>query len=748
MNQKAIERFTSRENWYSESIRSQPAFPIFLLATSTFGLIFWVLGESLSFPWALVRIALYLIGMPLLALWVLASRKNLGFLLIILFYASLAFLFAHTVHSSSPFALLVLPVSLATILYGKGAGIAAAGIATGIFFWQAPPWRAPISFCQLFILLVGTEIILWGTSGAAKDLAQWAQGRYEQMRLQLDEALNQRVELKQTRDDLIHANLELERLADRLTVMTRIAEEANRVKERFLANVSHELRTPLNMIIGFSEMIARSPEIYGEGIPAPLLADIAVILRNSKHLASLVDDILDLSRAETGHLALEREWTSLEQIIAEAMAAVEPLFKSKGLSLEFTPPIQPTPRVYCDRTRIRQVILNLLSNAGRFTTRGGVKIGLWQEGESVVCSVSDTGQGIPPEDRERIFEPFYQAGNQLRRSEGSGLGLSISRSLIELHNGTMWLESELGVGTTFYFRLPITQPPSLHEQPSRWFPFPDDTYQPRDRPSKAPLPYITPRIVVLEKGKALAKTLHRQANDFEISSVTTMDEAVKNLSQSPAQALIINDDVVEKALQGFAGLNSLPHGTPAIICWMPSDEEMAAQLGVKQYLVKPVNHQALFDCLNRLSSDGKQTILIVDDDIEVVRLLTRMILTAKRPYRVLRALTGERALALMREHKPDLVLLDMYLPTMSGFELLRIKSQEPSIADIPVVAVSAYDPTTSLRRGCSMTLIQTTPLNAQELFDGIKLLQSFMLRASGLSAPTPEEKPRGSRAFG
>ena len=233
MVEKTFESRGVRDNWYSESVHSQPTTTILLVATIVIGLFLWGLSEILALPWEQTRIALYLVGAPLLVFWAFTIHKVLGEALLIIAYAGAGFLFAQASQSPGFLALLVIPVGLAMTLYGKIAGIISAFAAVLIFLYQASPWQSPftLAFCQLVLLLVATLCIVWGISRVAEDLARWAQERYEQMRTQLEEALNQRVELKQTRDDLIHANMELERLADRLTVMTRIAEEANHVAD-------------------------------------------------------------------------------------------------------------------------------------------------------------------------------------------------------------------------------------------------------------------------------------------------------------------------------------------------------------------------------------------------------------------------------------------------------------------------------------------------------------------------------------
>ena len=202
--------------------------------------------------------------------------------------------------------------------------------------------------------------------------------------------------------------------------MNQVAEEARQAKRQFVANVSHELRTPLNMIIGFREMITQAPQVYSDELPASLLSDIAAIQRNSQHLSQLVNDVLDLSQIEAERIVLSREWASAQETVEEATTSVRALFDSKDLHLETDVP-PDLPDVFCDSTRIRQVLINLLSNAGRFTERGGVRVRVGREADRLVVSVEDTGPSIAKEDQDRIFEPFQQLDNSIRRRHGTRL---------------------------------------------------------------------------------------------------------------------------------------------------------------------------------------------------------------------------------------------------------------------------------------------------------------------------------------
>lgn len=591
--------------------------------------------------------------------------------------------------------LLALPAGLATFLIGPGGGIITAVIST-ITVLRGIGGFSPVNESSQIATLTaiwGTTALIWVSSRSTQQAIERSWASYEQARQLLEKAREQRLELKQTQEDLIQANRELARLSERLDAMYQIADQARRAKEEFVANVSHELRTPLNMIIGFSEMITQAPQVYGADLPPALLADIAAIQRNSQHLASLVNDVLDLSQVEAGRMALSKEWCALHEIIDAAALAVRALFESKGLSLEIEIP-PDLPLVFCDRTRVRQVVLNLLSNAGRFTEHGGVWVRAWHDADCVVVSVTDTGPGMTPEDQRKVFEPFQQLdGTIRRRHDGSGLGLSISKRFVEMHGGKMWLESEVGVGTTIYFSLPLNRPAPTAPADGdarRWF-NPYHPYEPRTRRSKAPVPKLTPRFVLLEPGDTLQRLFSRYTDGTELISVSNAEDALRELSRSPAQALIVNAPSLKQMRASMGWLAALPYGTPAITCWVPGEDEAAQRLGVVRYLVKPITREVLLSTLEDLG-DRVETVLLVDDEPEALQLFARMLSSAQRNYRVLRAPSGRRALSLLRERQPDVMLLDLIMPEMDGFEVLREKSQDPTIREIPVVVISARDP--------------------------------------------------------
>ncbi len=637
--------------------------------------------------------------------------------------------------------LLALPVGLATLTAGRRAGVLVAS-ACSLLLSLGPAGLSGIDIRLRVVALLNlwtTLGLIWLAMRPLLTTLEWSWSSHEQSQFLLQRARDYQVQLKQTLADLADANLQLTRLNRLADGLRQAADEARRTKERFVANVSHELRTPLNMILGFSEMILQAPETYGADLPPALLADLAVVQRNSQHLSGLIDDVLDLSQVEAGRMALSKEQVVLADVIASAVAAVRPLFASRGLYLE-TEIAADLPPILCDRTRIREVILNLLSNAGRFTEQGGVRVRARCEEREVVVSVADTGPGIAADDLSRIFRPFEQLDGSIRRRHGgSGLGLSIGRSFVELHGGRMWLESEQGHGTTFHFSLPL-EPVAAHVQDvGRWF-SPYWHYEERQRPSLAPLPLVRPRYVVCEAGEVLQRLVRRYLDGAEVLAADGLEEASRLLATAPAQALLVNDALPAAALERL-GDGVLPYGTPAIVCSLPGTAEAAGALGASGYLVKPVSREALLGALDRLPA-RPHTILVVDDEPEALQLFWRMLRSARRGYRVLTATNGRQALQLLREDRPDALLLDLVMPEMDGFQLLQAKNADPALCHIPSIVVSARDPAGQPAVAGSLAVLRGGGLSAPQLLACIEGLSRLL----GPVGEPEDPGPQGNRS--
>jgi len=671
------------------------------------------------------RIGIVLTAIPIV-LWEITKRSpRFAVFLTALCYALVGAIAASTLSASVGLVLLCIPTALIALLERPVWGIVSGLLASCAVCLLPPHWVGTGlgDKALLLVLIWLLQAIVCAAGYRSWESVSWSWSEYRHAEQLLEDARDQRLALKQSEEALYHANQELERLSERLSLMTRIAEGARQAKERFLAEVSHELRTPLNMILGYCEVISDADTAYSCEIPLALRADLATVERNSRCLAGLVDDILDLSRAEAGRMALRRERMEFAEIVEGAVSAVGPLMRSRGLRLSVDL-AKHLPPVLCDRLRIRQVLLNLLINAARFTEEGGVAVRAVQEGHELVCEVEDTGAGIAVEDQVRIFEPFRQASsNSSSRASGTGLGLSLSKQLIEMHGGRMYVSSTIGIGSTFGFRLPLTVAgPTVHEgEFERWF-SPYASYDEQSHPAGIPVHSKSAKLVVVDHNGALGRVLSHHGVDAEIAFKPSLSEAIKELDRSPATALIVNDDLAMSVLEGVPDLANLPYRTPALVCWVPGREDAEEALGVGSYLTKPVSRVELWASVNRLAPNAS-TVLILDDDMASLQLLGRILETGGQGYRILRASSAERALALLTTHKPDLLIMDLVMDGLDGYALLAQKKQDPMIADIPVIVASGVVPEQEFSPQNSFTVVQPGGYQIDEMLSYINALR-------------------------
>ncbi len=661
-----------------------------------------------------------------LAFFVRRWRNDVAAWLLSLGSATLLGLVIHWMAYAPLVFLLALPPAIATILISIPLGLTASAAATLLLVVPSGV-LPPVDVGLRAIAVVG----IWSIEGALVmtlrpllRTVEWAWFGYERSRESLEEARTYQQQLHETLEDLTEANAQLMRLNRLAQALRQTADDERRTKEQFVANVSHELRTPLNMIVGFCEMIMETPEAYGEVLSPKLLADLDVVFRNSQHLSGLVDDVLDLSQIEAGQMSLVREHVGLQEILDSAVTAVRPLYQSKSLYLDIDVPADLAP-VFCDRIRIREVMLNLLSNAGRFTEEGGVKIKVREDGAQLVISIADTGPGIPEGQQARLFRPFEQLDGTIRRRYGgTGLGLSISRSFVELHGGKMWVESREGKGTVFSFSLPVTSPsPSDGDSFMRWM-SPYNPYEPRSRPLRLPRVQVQPRWVILERGDAMRRLLARHLEGIDLVPVRTMEDAIGVLTAIPSQVLLINELDVGQALQRMHDRPGMPYGVPVIVCSIPGVEQAVSELGVSGYLVKPISRESLLSALEQLDPPV-ESVLIVDDEREALMLFRRMLSSAERPYRVLRARNGQQAIQILQQQLPDVILLDLTMPEMDGFEFLRLRKGAPW-EDIPIILISARDPLGHPIVSNSLAVTSANGLSVNQILTTLKMLTTML----------------------
>ena len=628
--------------------------------------------------WALKR------WQPLAARWV-----------IILGPGAITILGSNWLGTPAALVLLGVPVTLAAALSGmfSAAAVTVGETALLLALPGRAPWTTDSSVIGIALVAIWTALAASAlTYLPMYQLRAWLWNHFEKAQAVLEETRERRAEMGQALDDLANAYRQLSLANERAGVLRLIAEEAERTKSMFVAKVSHEFRTPLNMIIGLVSLMVESPEIYAVALPPEMKEDLHIVHRNSQHLASMINDVLDLTQMEVGRLVLHKERVNVAEIVESAVDTVRPLADKKQLALEVALP-QDLPPVDCDGTRVRQVILNLLSNAARFTDEGGITVSVTGRDDLVVVSVADTGPGIPPQDAERIFEPFSQGSTDLwRDTGGSGLGLSISRQFVRLHGGRMWLESKLGVGTTFSFELPVSDPVAHSAAPDRWirgdWVWREQAFR-TDRAGLAQQP-VRSRLVVFDETGGLYPELARYSDEVELVEVNAIAEAAEELRRSPAHAVLINlgdQSLLGPAIERIKGEAS---STPIIGSSVPRPAGRVLGAGAQGYLVKPVTRG---DLESAIQSAGRpvRRVLLVDDDQEVLRLFTRMLHVSDSTLTVLSATTGAQALAEIRRQAPDLVLLDVMMPDMNGWQVMEQMGGDETLADVPVVLLSAQD---------------------------------------------------------
>jgi signal transduction histidine kinase/CheY-like chemotaxis protein len=585
----------------------------------------------------------------------------------------------------------VLPVALAVPLIGLSAASVAAVGESAIVLYLAERTEGNSSNAVVAIVVIwGVFVALCAMQCRIRQRCVWLNAYFEHAQQFLEEARDHRADLEQALDDLAHANRQLTLMNERVTVLRLIAEEAQKAKTRFVARVSHEFRTPLNMIIGLVDLMTETPEIY-DVTPSPRMREtLQVVHRNCQHLSDMVSDVLDLTRIETDRMVLHRERIDIGEVIDSTVETVRTLMESKHLALKLTIS-EDIPEVYCDRTRIEQVILNLMSNAARYTEKGGITIAVDHHDQRVLISVKDTGPGIPPQDLERIFEPFCQGTSDFWRDKGgSGLGLSISKQFVEMHGGKMWVESELGVGTTFAFELPISSPIALVGKPGHQIREDWIWHRHESRPN-LPDSHYNPRLVICDETGDLYTMLSRYSEEVEFVEAHGEAEAIEALRRAPAHAILLNATDPENIQPRVEMLKRESAGTPIIGCSVPRSAERARSLGVSGHLIKPITRADLKQALHAIEHPVRH-VLAVDDDPEAIQLLSQMLHVCDDNLKVTTACSGEEMLDQLRSDPPDLMLLDILMPGMDGWQVLEHITSHEEIPDVPVFFVSGQDP--------------------------------------------------------
>jgi len=504
--------------------------------------------------------------------------------------------------------------------------------------------------------------------------------------------------IHQANDQLEEANRTLEaRVEERTRLLvkaSRDAEEASKAKSSFLAKMSHELRTPLNAIIGYSEIMKEDAEDDGDARRA---ADLDKVLNAARHLLGLINDVLDISKIEAGKMELYLENFELPKILNDVVATASPLVAKRGNTLKIEcPPDIGT--MHADATKLRQMLLNLMSNASKFTENGTITLRATRRPaantDMIEVAVIDTGIGMNEEQLGRLFKAFSQAdASTASKYGGTGLGLAISKQFAQMMKGDITVASTPNVGSTFTIRLPadveVKQPSVVGTSEQRL--------------TKSPFPTegSKPRVLIIDDDEnvltLLAKLL--QKSGYLTTVAETGEKGLKCALEEKPDIVIL--DVMLPGIDGWTVLTKLQGHRetaeiPVIVLTAGHEVDMALSLGAGSVLRKPVDASRLTaEIAMQLNPTASGYVLIIEDDHDARDIVIRMLERENFKFRA--ATNGNAALRILKKSRPGIILLDLKMPGMNGFEFLEILGQHPEWGQIPIVVVSSMDITVEMR---------------------------------------------------
>ncbi len=514
------------------------------------------------------------------------------------------------------------------------------------------------------------------------------------------------------------------------------AEAANSTKSQFLANMSHELRTPLNAIIGYSEISIE--ELTDLGMPS-LIPDIQKIHGAGQHLLGLINNILDLSKVEAGKIELFIETFEIAPLLTEVGDTLHPLMMKNHNRLVINCPDR-IGSMQADITKLRQSLFNLLSNASKFTENGTITLAVARtEADWIAFAVSDTGIGMTPAQQTKLFQSFSQADESTtRKYGGTGLGLVITKQFCQIMGGDIQVQSEAGVGTTFTIRLP-----------DRVQPLPPVTSQPR-----SPEPLVgnaiagVSTILTIDDDPAARDLMQRcltQAGYHAISATSGVEGLRLAREHAPDTILL---DVRMPDMDGWEVLTRLKSDPeladiPVLMVTIEDDRALSSALGAVEYLLKPVDTDRLLALLQPYRADSSpQSVMVVEDNTDNRQMICRQL--TKAGWRVLEAENGLKALEVMQTEQPGVILLDLMMPEMDGFEFLRQLRQHAQWRSLPVIVLTAKDLTAEERQwlaGQTQCIYQKGAGNTQLLEEIHTLIAAQPARSVKQSVKQSNPKP-------
>ncbi|MDQ2999421.1 MAG: response regulator, partial [Chloroflexota bacterium] len=488
--------------------------------------------------------------------------------------------------------------------------------------------------------------------------------------------------------------IENARLFDEARAARQAAEHANRTKSTFLANMSHELRTPLNAIIGFTRIVRRKAS---GALPDKQLDNLDKVLASAEHLLGLINTVLDIAKIEAGRMDVQSASFSPSSLVDICLTIAQPLLRP-GVALvkDIAPDFPP---IFSDQEKVKQILLNLLSNAAKFTHAGTVMLRVTKDESSqdafvlrpssFVFEVIDTGIGIAEGALGRVFEEFQQADTSTTRQYGgTGLGLSISRHLARLLGGDLTATSSLDAGSTFTLTIPIHYGAQRAPDPA--------TRLDALAPEPASIPSGKPIVVVIDDDPDVIELLQENITDagYQVIGAHSGDEGVQKARALHPYAITL--DIMMPGKDGWQVLHELKtdpatRDIPVILLTIVDKKALGYQLGAADYLVKPLERESVLAALQRITQDNggaaHERLLVVDDDPSVADIVRQQL--AGMAYTVDAAADGVVALEVIARNRPDAILLDLVMLRLDGFGLIEQLRQRSDYAAIPIIVLTA-----------------------------------------------------------
>jgi len=473
------------------------------------------------------------------------------------------------------------------------------------------------------------------------------------------------------------------------------AEQANQAKSTFLANMSHELRTPLNAIIGFTNIVRRKADGL---LPEKQIENLEKVLTSSEHLLNLINTVLDIAKIEAGRMDVLAANFRISPLIDLCVNTAQPLIKP-GVSLEKQVDENLTT-IYSDQDKIKQVILNLMSNAAKFTHEGKIVLSAMRDGEKLRIAVADTGIGISEEALPRIFKEFQQADSSTTRQYGgTGLGLSISRNLAHLLSGELTVESELGKGSTFSLIIPIQykSPYSPSAEPIISPSSEQTSVSTQKTVQRAETSTVRKRVLVIDDDPDAVYLLEENLNqqEFEIHGARNGDDGLRMAREEQPQAILL--DILMPGADGWQILHDLKEdpataNIPVILLTIVDKKALGFRLGAEDYLLKPLDPIAVRNTLRRVT--GAKTaqarrVLLIEDDANIADLLRQFL--PESEFILDSAMDGIAGLKAVETNQPDIILLDIIMPRLDGFGVIERLRANPKTHNLPIIVISAKE---------------------------------------------------------